>query len=398
MFVGWDWASESHDVTVLDDAGGVVERFSLQHTECDLSAALTRLARLGGAEYLPVAIERPNGLVVDRLLAAGHPVVPVHPNSFHAARARWSASRAKSDPADSYMLADYLRTDGHRLPRLRPLDATSRSLQALVRMRADHVAAKTAASNQLHALLEAHWPGANAIFSRLGSTIALDFLDDYPTPESAARLGEARLAMFWRRHSYRGGRRPRELLDRLRSAPAAPIGLDPDTLAEAVRAQVQLLRSTLRTIARLDQAIGAALLDHPKTRLLRQLPRVGEISLAQLIAEVGPVLERVADVEHAAAACGVVPVTRESGKGRTVTFRYATNTRARFAITTFADNSRHASPWAAQLYRDARRRGVRHPQAIRIVARAWTRVLWACWHTNTPYDPHRHRAEQRLAS
>jgi hypothetical protein len=71
-------------------------------------------------------------------------------------------------------------------------------------MRDDHVAARTAATNQLGALLEAHWPGAKAIFSRLGSEIALAFLEDYPTPEAAGRLGEARLAMFCRRHSLPG--------------------------------------------------------------------------------------------------------------------------------------------------------------------------------------------------
>src|SRR5438445_351834 len=82
------------------------------------------------------------------------------------------------------------------------------------------------------ALLESHWPGANAIFSRLGSAIALAFLADYPTPQSAARLGAERLAMFCRRHSYRGGRSPAELLGRLRDAPVAPVGLDPIVLTE----------------------------------------------------------------------------------------------------------------------------------------------------------------------
>jgi len=104
-----------------------------------------------------------------RLLAAGHPVVPVNPSAFHAARPRWSAAGAKSDPGDSYKLADYLRTDGHRLRRLEPPDAVTCELQALVRLRDDHVAAKTAASNQLGALLEAHWPGAKQLFFRLAS-------------------------------------------------------------------------------------------------------------------------------------------------------------------------------------------------------------------------------------
>ena len=123
-------------------------------------------------------------------------------------------------------------------------------------MRDDPVTARTAATNQLHALLEAHWPGANAVFSRLGSTIALAFLNDYPTPESAARLGEARLAMFCRRHSYRGGRTPAELLQRLPTAAVAPVGLDPIVLTELVRAQTVLIDAALATITQLDAAIG----------------------------------------------------------------------------------------------------------------------------------------------
>jgi Transposase len=122
MFVGWDWASATHAVTVLDDAGVVVDRWAFRHTEQDLVGALERLARLAEPAALPVIIERASGLVVERLLAAGHPVVPVHPTAFWAARPRWGASGSKSDPGDSYKLADYLRTDGHRLRRLDPPD------------------------------------------------------------------------------------------------------------------------------------------------------------------------------------------------------------------------------------------------------------------------------------
>ncbi|MDP9419060.1 MAG: IS110 family transposase, partial [Actinomycetota bacterium] len=149
MHVGWEWASQNHDLTVIDDAGTIKARFAIGHDEASLEGVLRELASIGDPSEMPVAIERPDGIIVERLLAAGHPVVAVHPNSFHAARSRWGAGRAKSDPADSYMLADYLRTDGHRLRRLRPLDSTTRELQALVRMRDDHVTARTAATNQL---------------------------------------------------------------------------------------------------------------------------------------------------------------------------------------------------------------------------------------------------------
>jgi len=87
--VGWDWASQAHDVTVLDDAGAVVDRWAFPHTEAGWVMALARLRRHGEPGGLPVIIEKTSGLIVDRLLAAGHPVVPVHPNSFHAARPRW---------------------------------------------------------------------------------------------------------------------------------------------------------------------------------------------------------------------------------------------------------------------------------------------------------------------
>jgi transposase len=255
LFVGWDWASTTHDVTVLDDTGAVVDRWAFRHTEHDLAGALDRLAGLSEPAALPVIIERTSGLVVDRLVAAGHPVVPVHPTAFWAARPRWGASGAKSDAGDSYKLADYLRTDGHRLRRLDRSDPGLRELQALVRLREDHLRARTAASNQLGALLEAHWPGPKAVFYRLASPIALAFLADYPTPQAAAHLGEARMASFCRRHSYRGGKPPAVLLARLRSAPTAPVGIPPATLATLVGAQVQLLRALLGTIAEVEAAI-----------------------------------------------------------------------------------------------------------------------------------------------
>lgn len=392
MFVGWDWASESHDVTVIDDVGTLVKRWALQHNEAEIDTTIRRLKRLGASS---VAIESSNGLVVDRLLAGGLSVVPIHPNAFAAARPRWGASRAKSDPGDSFKLADYLRTDGHRLRRLEPLDATTAEIQTLNRLRDDHVTARVAATNQLAALLARHWPGAKSVFGRLDSEIALAFLEDYPTPGAAARLGETRMTMFCRRHSYSGNRSPAELLERLRAAPSATGTLSAQTLTECVKAQVHLVRTLRRSVADLDLALGAALIEHPRAGLLATLPRVGQVNLAQIVGEIGPMLERCTSVEQACAEAGACPVTKTSGKGGSVTFRWAVNTKARKALATFADNSRHSSPWAARVYREARASGKRHPHAIRILMRAWMRVIWVCWHTGVVYDPALHGAEVR---
>jgi transposase len=375
MFVGIDWASRAHELCVVDESGTVVERFGFGHSERGISGALTRLAKLAPPSELPIAIERPDGLLVDRLLEAGHQVVPIHANAFHAARPRWEGASSKSDIGDAYRLADFLRTDRQRLRPLRPLDSATRELQALVRLRDDHVKARVAATNQLAALLDQHWPGAAAIFARLDSEIALAFLERYPTPQSSARLGEARPAAFLRRHSYCGRRSAGELLSRLRQPPQPVHALDPEIVAELVLAQVRLVRALLHTIADLDRAIAANVDQHAKAQLLQPLPRVGTINLGQLVAEIGPLLERTENADQAAALCDAAPVTKRSGQQRTVTFRYASNNKARKALTRYADNSRRASPRADNVYRNARARGCRHTHAIRILAQAWPRVI-----------------------
>ena len=160
-----------------------------------------------------------------------------------------------------------------------------------------------------------------------------------------------------------------------------------------MKSQIGLLNAE---ITGLERQLADTLTTHPKAALLKTLPRVATVSLAALIAEIGPLLERCDNPEQVAAMCGAAPVTKASGKSRNVGFRYTANKPARVAITSFADNCRHSSAWAGDSYRRARARGARHPHAVRILARGWVRVIWACWTTDTPYDPSRHRSEQRL--
>jgi transposase len=125
-------------------------------------------------------------------------------------------------------------------------------------------------------------------------------------------------------------------------------------------------------------------------------PRAGRVNAAQILAELGDDRARFVHPDQLAAEAGVAPVTYESGKHRGVAYRWACNKRLRLAVTCFADNSRHASPWAAHVYRRARERGCDHPHAVRILARAWLRVLWRCWQDRKPYEPAAHRRAQPL--
>jgi len=387
---GLDWASEEHAVCVVDAHGTIRESFTVAHDAKGLTELVRRLRR---HEELRIAIERPEGLLVDTLVDADFHVVPIHPNKLKAARERYTTSGAKSDPVDAYVLADLLRTDGHRFRDLAPLSEATKALRALVRSRDDLVKAKVALTNQLAAQLAVFWPGAAEIFYRLDSDIALAFLERYPTPEAAAHLGEGRLAAFLRRNAYCGRKPTAELLAKLRTAPQGVVGaVESEARGECVKALVRALKVLLPQIKELEGAIAVALDDHPDGPVFKSFPRAGEINAAQLLGEIGDVRERFQSDEVLAMEAGVVPVTKRSGKAKSVGFRWACNKRLRRAVTAWADNTRHSSSWARSFYDRARARGADHPHAIRILARAWLRVLWRCWQDRTKYDDVRHLA------
>jgi transposase len=398
FFTGIDWAAETHAVCVMDAGGKIVAGFMIEHSADGIAALIRRLARYGEAGDMPVAIERPDGRLVDLLLEAGHPVVPVKPNAIKAWRDGEVLSGAKSDAGDAAVIAEYLRLRAHKLTAAAPYSDETRALRAVVRARGDLVEMRVAATNQLSALLDAYWPGARAIFADVESPISLEFLTRYPTPAAAAHLGEKRMAAFLVKHGYCGRRTAAELLARLRAAPA---GTSRESLTEALRdavlAAAGVLTALNASVKNLDRSVAAHLGEHPDGAIFTSLPRSGQINAAQVLAEWGDCREAYAAPDSVAALAGVTPVTTQSGKHRSVHFRWACNKRFRAAVTTFADNSRHASPWAAKIYTDARASGKDHPHATRILARAWIRVIYRCWLDGVPYDPAAHGAAATLA-
>jgi transposase len=397
MFCGIDWALASHAVWVLDDAGKTLAAFAVAHTADGFDQLIDRRRGYGDPAGLPVAIERPDGRLVDRLLEAGHPVVAVQTNAIKAWRDAEVLSGAKTDPGDAAVIADYLRLRSDRLRILLPFSPATRALRAVVRTRGDLVDQRVAATNQLAACLDAFWPGAKAVFADLWSPIALDFLARYPTPESADRLGQARMQGFLTKHGYCGRRPAAELVRRLRAAPPGLCGtVEVEARRDAVLASVRVLRALHASIKALDRSVAAHLGEHPDAAIFTSLPRSGQISAAQVLAEWGDCRPAYDQPEAVAALAGIVPVTKASGKHHAVSFRWACNKRFRAAITGWADNSRHASPWAAKDYADAIARGCDHPHAIRILARAWVRVIWRCWQDGVAYDPAKHGAARTL--
>jgi transposase len=393
---GIDWASEENALCVVDAAGGRLAEAMFAHDEAGIRELVARMRDLGVER---VAIERPDGLLVDRLTEAGFTVLPVHPNALKATRPRYEASGGKSDGFDSFVLAELARTDSHRLRRLSPDSDETKALRALTRTREDLVGARVRLANELRAQLDAFWPGAARIFADVDSPIALAFLGRYPAPADARGLGERRLEGFLARHRYPGRRSAAELLARLRSAPEGRAGaLEAEARRGAVLGLVAALRPIVEQIRELTSQIAGAVRAHPDGQVFLPLFKDPKsvVTAARLVAEIGDDRSRYPTREALAADAGMAPVARESGKRKVATFRWACDKRLRDAVATLANSTRHTHPWARKVYLDARARGLEHPHAIRVLGRAWLRVLWRCWQDGVPYDPALHGNLRRL--
>jgi transposase len=380
---GIDWARDDHAVSVVNARGREIHRCSVEHSAAGLRELIAVLARTGARE---AAIERPDGPVVDALLTAGITVVVISPNQIKNLRGRYGSAGNKDDRFGAYVPADTLRTDRARLAPLTPDSPATVSLRRACRARKDLVSHRVAVANQLRAHLRNAFPGG----------AGLKFLARFSTQDRAAWLSPRRLAAWLASAGYCGRTDPAVLHARLAAAPHGATGDDGTAQAHVTAALLAVLTTLVEQIKALSEQIGEQLALHADAHIFTSLPRSGTVRAARLLAEIGDCRARFPTPEALACLAGAAPSTRQSGKCRAVSFRWSCDKQLRDAVTDFAGDSRRASPWAANLYQQARARGHDHPHAVRILARAWLFVIWHCWQDGAAYHPARHRALQTL--
>jgi transposase len=388
---GIDWARDDHAVSVVNARGHEIDRCTVEHSAAGLRDLLAMLGRNGVGE---VAIERCDGPVVDALLVAGVTVVVISPNQVKNLRGRYGSAGNKDDRFDAYVLADTLRTDRARLRPLTPDSPATVALRRACRARKDLVAHRVAVANQLRAHLRNTFPGAVGLFAEIDSVISLAFLARFDTQDRADWLSPKRLGTWLAGVGYSGKKDPAVLHAHLTAAPRGLTGADAE--AHITHALVTVLTTLVEQIKTLSGQISDQLTAHADQHIFTSLPRSGRVRAARLLGEIGDCRARFPTPEALACLAGAAPSTRQSGKLRSVGFRWACDKQLRDAVTDFAADSRHANPWAADLYQRARARGHDHAHAVRILARAWLFVIWHCWQNNTAYDPANHNALQRL--
>jgi transposase len=314
---GIDWAKDDHAVAVVDGAGRTAERFTVAHTLAGLRELLRRLGRQQVGE---VAIERPDGQVVEALLGAGRTVVVISPNQLKNLRSRYGSAGNKDDRFDAFVLADTLRTDRARLRPLTPDGPATVTLRATVRARKDLVGHRVALCNQLRAHLQAFYPAPVGLFHELDGLMSSKFLTRFDCQDRADWLTPKRLAAFLAGIRYCGTTTAEAMHARITTAQAGARG---DTGAAAVhvtRALTAALQALIVQINVLTDQITEQLHAHADAHIFRSLPRAQALRAARLPAEIGDARGRFPTPEALASLAGVAPSTRQSGKSRLVGF------------------------------------------------------------------------------
>jgi len=388
VFVGIDWGGSHHQVCAVHAVGSKIRQMRVTHDVAGLSQLEVELAQLGPG--LPICLERSEGLLVERLQAAGHQVFPVNPRIAARARERYRFASSKDDVFDAFTLADTLRHE-HRHWRVLPIASpVLAELRALSRDRDRLLESQQRVEAQLRSILDAFHPAPAAMFSSVDRDITLAFIADYPTPQAASRIGEQRMAAFCRRQSYKGRTDPAVLVERLKTNLLS--GSEGTIAGKSHSALVfaELLGLLNGQLHDYDDALELALTKHPDAHIFRSFPGVGLITASTLLAELGEDRGYYPHVGMVLAEAGLAPVTRSSGRSHHVGFRYAANSRLREACTWWAYNSLKSSPWARQAYDQARARNLPHHRALRGLGARWMRVLWRAWTDGVPYDEARH--------
>jgi transposase len=394
VFCGIDWAEDHHDIALADRDGTLLARRRISDDAAGLASLLALLAEHGDTaeDPIPVAIETPRGLLTACLRATGRPVYPINPMAVARYRDRHSIAGRKSDHGDSFVLANVLRTDLHAH---RPLPADSELAQAiavLARAQQDAVWDRTTAHNRLRSHLREYFPGFLAAFAGVRDGIlrpeARTILAAAPTPADAARLTLTQLRALLKKAGRQRGidneaQRLREAfqVEQMRQLPLVEAAMGRQALA-----LLGQLDAACTAAADLEHAATESFNLHPDAGIITSFPGLGPLTGARVLAEIGDDRSRFSDAKGLKAYAGAAPVTRASGKTKSVTFRRVKNNRLNAAGYLWAFSALTASPGARAHYDRRREDGDRHAAAQRNLFGRLPGCLHHCLAAGCEYD------------
>jgi transposase len=404
LFVGDDWAQDHHDVEVMDETGKVRARRRLPEG----AAGIAQLHGLIGGTLgedaddagVLVGIETDRGPWVAALAAAGYLVFPVNPLQAARFGQRHGVSGAKSDAGDAHALADMVRTGSHQLRPAAGDSPEAGGIKVLARTHKTMIWERTREVQRLRHQLREYFPAALEAFEDLDAPDALELLAKAPEPARAAKLTRAQVSAALKRAGRRNiTGRATAILAALRSEQLGQPPALTAAYAAAVRALIAVISALNEQVKALEQQVRDHFGRHPDAEIILSQPGLGPVLGARVLAEFGDDPRRYADGKARRNYAATSPLTRASGKKKTVTARYVHNDRLVDALNAQAFSALSASPGARAFYDQQRAKGHGHNDALRRLANRLVGILHGCLKTRTLYDEdtawgHRQQTQQ----
>ena len=391
LFVGDDWAEDHHDVELMDNAGRTLARARLPEGVAGMAQLHALIGEHVGQEEdstrIKVGIETDRGPWVQALIAAGYEVFAVNPLQAARYRERHTVSGAKSDRADAHALADMVRTDSHQLRAVAGDSPLVEAIKVVARAHKTLIWERTRHAQRMRYALREYFPAALEAFDDLTAPDALALLTKAADPEAAARLSLSQINAALKRARRRN---VAEKAATIQSALRTPQLRQPEPVSAAYAATVRSSAAVLTVLnAQIDTMgaeVGAHFGRHPAADIVLSQPGLGTILGARVLGEFGDAPNRYASAKARKNYAGTSPITRASGKRKTVIARFVHNDRLLDSLHAQAFTALNASPGARAYYDQLRARDVGHRAALRQLANRLTGILHGCLKTGTLYN------------
>ena len=251
---------------------------------------------------------------------------------------------------------------------------------------------RTTAHNKLRSHLREYFPGFLAAFADARGGItrpeARAVLAAAPTPAAAAALTLTQLRALLKKAGRSRGIDTEAT--RLRDAFRVPQMRQPRLVEDAMgRQAIALLRqldAACASATDLERAVTESFNQHPDAGIITSFPGLGPLTGARVLAEIGDDRSRFQDARGLKAYAGAAPITRASGKTKSVTHRRIKNNRLNAAGYTWAFSALTASPGARAHYDRRKDAGDRHAAAQRNLFGRLLGCLHRCLATGQHYD------------
>jgi transposase len=396
-YAGIDWADTHHDAVVLDEKGHQRGSLRVDHTPEGLAKLNTFLETISGSlekEQMACIIETTHGLLIAFLLEAGWPVYPVNPRTVDRRR---SASGAKTDTIDAYLLAKTGRADLADLHRLTPDSELVQELKTLTRDQDALIQMQTRLVNQLTACLKAYYPVALQLFTKVQQHSTLIFLHTYPTPQAAMAASVEQITEVLKHAGHTTAEKVAPtIFETLHQPQLTANAITLRTKSRLMLALVAQLLPLVGQITAYDKEIERLFLMHEDNAVFSSLPRAGKRLAPRLLAEIGDEGTRYADAASLQALAGTSPVLFQSGNYAKAHRRLGCIKPLRNALYQFAWQSTQQEGWARDYYLRKRAEGKSHTVAVRALSNVWARIIFAMLDKHEPYDSATFVAAQHL--